>query len=532
MQYFDLHCHPGLKTLFQVQNGTQKSPWENLEPKDGIIGNILESQSSLKMLTETNGFSLICVTLHPPEVGMIDQVVISLASLLGYPKLLNRKRLNQMISQECLYQQVFYEELNNLTKAEIDENGNIINRNIRFLKRGEQFDSNTPNTLQVIFNIEGGHTLYDQKNKVKDINTVKKNLTDFINNQNYKTLYITPTHLTPNQFITHCYGNKILSKGRLLPKGIGITPYGKELIEHAYSKDILIDVKHMRLVSRQIFYRYRSQYYPEKPIIASHVGMTGKYWKFFPDYYPFNKKKSYGYKATTSAIKGCLAGTQYYPLSINLYFEDLREILNSKGLIGISLDIRILGGQIPFNNEIKEFFSIEEFELLTSNDSANQIDNLTDKFVNNTINNGITTIDTTDEEGQENEDIDEATQELHEMGKPSTITAIPKNRPNYKRHLYLVLNQILGIYKFTKDEGLTAPWDNICIGSDFDGLVEAVDCCKNSAEMPQFAQNLIAELEIIEAANTFEYPLNLSPEQIIRKIMFTNAREFIALHCK
>ncbi|GAA3971198.1 hypothetical protein GCM10022246_24610 [Pedobacter ginsengiterrae] len=484
------------------------------------------------MLTETEGFSLICITLHPPEVGMIDQVVISLASLLGYPKLLSRTRLDQMISQECLYQQVFYEELNNLTGPAIDKNGNLIKKNIRFLKRGEQFDNNDPKTLQVIFNIEGGHTLYDQKNKVKDISTVKKNLTDFIDNKSYKTLYITPTHLTPNQFITHCYGNKILSKGRLLPKGIGITSHGKELIDHAYSKGILIDVKHMSLVSRKIFYQYRKQFHPKKPIIASHVGITGKYWKFFPDYYPYNKKKSYGYKATTSAIKGCLAGTQYYPLSINLYFEDLREILNSKGLIGISLDVRILGGQNPFNNEIKEFFSIEEFELLTSSNSANQIDQLTDKFINNKINNGNTTIDTTDEEGQESDDIGEATQELHDMGKPSALPSIPKDRPNYKSHLYLVLNHILGIYKFTKDEGMKAPWDNICIGSDFDGLVEAVDCCKNSAEMPQFAQSLIAELKIIEAAKTFEYPLNLSPEQIIKKIMFANARDFISVYCK
>ncbi|WP_316738501.1 membrane dipeptidase [Pedobacter aquatilis] len=532
MQYFDLHCHPGLKTLFQPQNGTQKSPWENLEPHDGIIGNILESQSSLKMLTQTNGFSLVCITLHPPEVGMIDQVIISLASLLGFPRLLSRKRLDQMISQECLYQQVFYEELKNLTNLPLDQYGKPIPKNIRFLKRGEKIDNNSPNTLQVIFNIEGGHSLYDQKNKVKDIQAVKQNLTNFLDNENYKTLYITPTHLTPNQFITHCYGNKILSKGRLLPKGIGITQYGKELIDHAYRKDILIDVKHMSLVSRQIFYQYRKKYHPDKPIIASHVGMTGKYWKFFRDYYPFNKEKSYGFKATTSAIKGCLANTQYYPLSINLYFEDLREILNSKGLIGISLDVRILGGQIPFNNEIKEFFSLEEFKLLSSSNSEAQIESLTQKLINNNIKNGNTTIDATDEEGQENEEVNEATQELEEMAIANIASAIPEDRQHYKRHLYLVLNHILGIYKFTKDEGLAAPWNNICIGSDFDGLVEAVDCCRNAAELPQFAQSLIAELKTIEAAKSFEYPLDLSPEEIINKIMFANARDFINTYCK
>lgn len=356
MPYFDLHCHPGLKTLFQKQDGKQKSPWEDINPSDGILGNILESQSSLSMLCSQDGLSLVCITLHPPEIGMIDQVLIKIAAKLAFPRLLNRDRIEDMISQECTYQMTFEQEQANLFRLPTDHNGNDVQKNIRFLKSGEQYDPSPSKILQVIFNIEGGHTFYDQKNKVKDISAVLENLDKFLA-KGFKTLYITPTHLTPNQFITHAYGNKILSKGRLLPKGIGITPYGKALIDHIYSKKILIDIKHMSLVSRRIFYAYRKLNGITTPLIASHVGFNGNYWKFFKNDLQLVKEKSYGYKAMIVPLPGVVANTNFYPLTINLYNEDLREIILSNGLIGISLDVRILGGKTTRHEDEKEFLT-------------------------------------------------------------------------------------------------------------------------------------------------------------------------------
>ena len=527
MPYFDLHCHPGLKTLFQLQNGRQESPWENMNPKDGIIGNILESQASLKMLAEDSGVSLVCITLHPPEIGMIDQVIIKLAALLGYPTLLNRDRLEEMISQQCTYQMTFKQELANLMAAPLDEEGNPIKKNIKFLKIGESFDANIPETLQVIFNLEGGHIFYDQKNNVKDIAAVIGNLNDFLN-KGFKVLYLTPTHLTPNQFITHAYGNKILTKGRLLPKGLGITPYGKQLIDHAYEKDLLIDVKHMSLVSRRIFYQYRRLHYPDKPIIASHVGFNGNYWKFFKDDILYQDQKSYGYKTTIVPLPGVIDGTFFYPLTINLYNDDIREILASGGLIGLNLDVRILGGKVIPNKDEKEFFSREEFELLTNQNVETLIAGLVTSLENETINNGDTSIDASNEEGQELAEIKDARAEIDEM---AATTAPEHQRKNYTAHLRLILNHILHIYKFTKDEGLPSPWDHICIGSDFDGLVEAVDCCRNATEFEALAQSLTRELTKI-VTDGFKYDLGLTPKQIIDKLMFSNAVEFINKHCK
>ena len=527
MPYFDLHCHPGLKTLFQLQNGNQKSVWEDLNPADGILSDILESQSSLNMLTKNKNVSLVCITLHPPEIGMIDQILIKLASKYGYPKLLNEDRLDEMISQECTYQMTFEQEQENLFALPKDEYGNTIPKNIIFLKRGETFNPSIPDTLQVVFNIEGGHTFYDQKNRVKDMSAVLDNLDAFLD-KNFKTLYITPTHLTPNEFITHAYGNKILSKGRLLPKGIGITPYGKAFIDHTYSRGILIDVKHMSLVSRRMFYEYRKLNGITTPIVASHVGFNGNYWKFFKKDILVQKKKSYGYKTTIVPLPGVIPGANFYPLTINLYNDDIREILASKGLMGISLDVRILGGKVVSHVDEKEFFSIEEFDLLMGQDPDQQISKLVGQLQAGTIYNGDTTIDAANAEGSEKEEIDGAKTELKEM----TVKATSQQQSqNYTKHLRLVLNQILHVYKFSRDEGLPSPWNHMCIGSDFDGMVEAIDCCRNVTEFAAFAQALKIELQNIVDIG-FEYELGLAPNEIIDKIMFSNAVEFINKNCK
>ena len=42
MPYFDLHCHPGLKTLFKPQDGSQFSAWQDLHPIK-LFGDILEA---------------------------------------------------------------------------------------------------------------------------------------------------------------------------------------------------------------------------------------------------------------------------------------------------------------------------------------------------------------------------------------------------------------------------------------------------------------------------------------------------------
>lgn len=521
MAFFDLHCHPGLKTLFLPQDGNQLSAWRNISPPDHIIGDILESQSSLKQIIQEGQVNLVCITLYPPEIGILDQFLLKVGALV-YQRFINRNRLEEMATLTVSYQEVFSQELANITAAPPIEDQIDPSKKLKLLKRWADYDAKDTDTLHVVFNFEGGHAFYDLKNKVRDIEKVILNFNTFIE-KGYKVLYLTPAHLTPNEFITHAYGNKLLSKGPLLPKGIGITAYGKRLTVNAFQKSVLIDIKHMSLVSRRIFYKYRKQYFPDMPIIASHIGLAGESWTVFTANRGIinPRKKSYGYKVAWLKNKGELDGTYFFPLSINLYNEDIREILESNGLIGISMDVRILGGKGDPGDLQKDFYSHEEYELLTSADANDQVEELFQRFDTGDIDNGNLMLNTINPEPQDIDDLRAVAEELNDVFSTDKKEV---NAAEYKYHIRLVINQLIRIWQITEWEGMSHPWDNICMGSDFDGLIETVQCCRNSSEFASFSQALKVELTSV----LLLYPkIELSAAEIIDKFMYKNGREFL-----
>jgi len=104
-----------------------------------------------------------------------------------------------------------------------------------------------------------------------------------------------------------------------------ITPTGYKVIELLLATDngpsVLIDVKHMSEKARKEFYVYRKAVQPDLPIIYSH-GATQKYYSF----------------------------------EINLSDNDIREIVESKGIIGLEVDQRILGYNLS-KGRFKKWFS-------------------------------------------------------------------------------------------------------------------------------------------------------------------------------
>lgn len=520
LKFFDLHSHPILKTLFKPQDGNQFSPWISLEPKDGILGNILESQCSLNMLAEKGNINLVCLTLHAPEMGMINQVLLKLAAITFFRQYLDKGRLRSMYSGNEGYQTVFKQEFANLILQP------PAGKNIKLLKSWTEYNKADFKTLHVVFNIEGGHVLYDNENTFKDINLVISNL-DTFSQKGYLILYLTPTHLTPNVFITHAYGNKILTKRLLLPKGAGITKPGKQLIDAAYSRNILIDIKHMSLVSRRIFYKIHQQLYPNKPIIASHIGLTGLSWtQYSSREFRGVKQKSYGYKIGLYKNEGELDNnTRFYPLSINLFNEDIVAILNCKGLIGLSLDVRILGGKDDINKIQFDFLSNEEFKIITSENPEALIEEMVQKLLEGETDPASISIDI-NEEPEDIEDMEAMEEEFDEYFQetPESMAA----RPHTAYHARLLVNHLVKILRITEMYNLPLPWDNICIGSDFDGMVQAVDCCRNVTEFDEFADVLL--LELTNSIAKHHLNLKIEPALLIRKICFDNAHDFLQKH--
>lgn len=116
------------------------------------------------------------------------------------------------------------------------------------------------------------------------------------------------------------------------------TKLGVEVIERLISKSkgrrILIDIKHMGLDFRTRYYKTieRSEILGDGiPIVCSHCGISGL------------PKKNALYKKRDEDSKN----NNYYlnHWQQNLSFEDIQKIYLSKGLIGITLDKTVLGGQ-------------------------------------------------------------------------------------------------------------------------------------------------------------------------------------------
>jgi hypothetical protein len=250
----------------------------------------------------------------------------------------------------------------------------------------------------------------------------------------------------------------------------------------------------MSLQSRLDFYKIRKEEFPDVPIIASHIGVTGTSFrrnaiKFVDSTMSVTLNEVY---FKFDLCKG-LVNTYFNPWSINMYLEDIEEIVASGGLMGVSLDKRILGCEAVVANE---FLSAEETILLRNKQIVKDIDVLKD----------LQTIQALD------------------------ISMLSRS----KNELHYLANNILYIVRVGQEvminkDGIETKvgddiWKHICIGSDFDGLIEPIKDFKDSSKTSMLRGTL--KNALIELANLSVIPINV-PDNVEDLIMFENAFAFM-----
>ena len=157
-------------------------------------------------------------------------------------------------------------------------------------------------------------------------------------------------------FSNHAYAMdgmrvKGFDEKRLRPIQKGLTSEGKQLVELLEQEKICTDIKHMSPLARFDLYEYRKEKKINTPIVSSHSGLCGipfhseqdglKEYIYTAerdkDYYRVKIGKPTKYQFDNYPAPGFNAS------SINLFDEDVRAIYESDGLLGISLDERVLG---------------------------------------------------------------------------------------------------------------------------------------------------------------------------------------------
>jgi microsomal dipeptidase-like Zn-dependent dipeptidase len=315
--------------------------------------------------------------------------------------------------------------------------------------------------------------------------------------------------------------------------GLGITAMGKKVIKEALTRKdrpILIDVKHMSLYTRLQYYRYKdklAESYPHVerlPIISSHTGFT---FNTIEEY--IGEKQYEPYLATDPTTGNAITRitpqerrvgrtddwfnkTIYCnPWTISLFDEDILEIFRSNGLIGISLDQRVLGTENMFVDSRRgqtyeaEHLSREEYIKMFRDQQMPAAENIGDLF--------------------------------KKLTPPQK-----KERHSMLLALHLVhavrVGKAAGIIGSTDDED-ASPWDYLCIGSDFDGLINPINAVKDVTQIDRLRSELMKYLPqadkslpfyVKERALQYDRNGNLDKrhmERMIEKVLVTNGLHFL-----
>lgn len=506
---FDFHVHPSLKAQM-CHPAFRPDPWDAIfilfrDPvlltrilKCQGINEIIDSQASLTQLIDGN-VNLIGLALHPPESSMLrDRLIVTLAEQ-EQTRYINLERIREMASGD-MYFQLLNEELESLISNQQKQD-----RQLKIISDFSEYDPGDRNTIHAVLTVEGAHAFMgSRKGKQEDaiLGDFWQNFEKFTNDN--RILSINIAHLQDNDFCNHAFGMQVFRPEPFYPSGNGITSQGFKLLKRMEEKKILLDTKHMSLFARKQLEKNRDV--SSLPLVCTHAGLTGISSEERVKYI-FDKGELPGgfMKVMHYKPKGYLGGTSFNACSINLYDEDIRDIILSGGLIGLSFDQRILG--------LPDSFMIHD----------NYIDELFDMEV----------VSPHEREFFLDADVGKISQGKH-LGFEDILL---EDKQDYIRyHARHFINTIFHFFvvaaRFHINPALVA--NSICIGSDFDGLINPVDGCRDVTGFEEFKRYVVSNFKSWEDEAIHALPIRISdfisPHRLMDDIFYHNAVAFLKTH--
>jgi microsomal dipeptidase-like Zn-dependent dipeptidase len=508
MPFFDFHLHPSLKPQMSLPPDIP-SPWQRIHigfrnPDLMIrimqcqgINQVVDSQASLDQLIQGH-VNLVAIALHPPESAMMNDNLILKIAIEEQTNFIHVDRVRS-IGTGDIYFSMLNQELANL-KSHLQDNG----RRLKLIQSINEYDPNNLNTVHAVFTVEGPHAFFGQKTGNTETDIMRefwRNFEDFTSAN--KILSMNIAHLQDNEFCNHAYGIQIFKARPFYPGENGIKPMGYRLLERMEAKSIMLDIKHMSLLARTQLYEYRRTH-ATLPIVCTHAGLTGISMKERKKYF-LGTSTSLG----TMLVKnnkpfGHLAGTSFNVNSINLYNEDVYNIWESGGLVGLSMDQRILG--LPADIMLSPDWVEEIYD-----EDAISADEKNFFKTSNTL------------PGRADFDSYLHAEDIR-----------LEDRTNYPiYHARHFMNSIFHLFVIANNTGfnLGAAAMRICIGSDFDGLIDPIDCCQDSTKLQSFKDLLLANYDAWEEEFVRNGGISISnfisPRDLMDNIFYRNAVGFL-----
>ena len=573
---FDLHCHNTIKPYYIADPETKHPPnpdhWSAVSRMDltnkkyDWIVNLLtyellfKNQGNFSSYLE-GGFRCVCTALYPIERGftmpkaavqipanllLFTDVNRLIASIIG----ISVHSVKSIKSRGFQYFPDLLKEVNELEKHQKLPNRYApgksyhILSNFRELRRTIQ----NPKNIGVILTVEGVHAFISRNTVPADadlereaikpnslvmdqlINEIKINITSF--KQRYPLFFVTLAHHFFNLVCGHAPSvprivfNQRGSRDRYL--NLGMTGYGEMLIEHLLARNprrVLIDTKHMSPKARfwyHNFVKLKRKDGDNIPIIQSHTAVSGRPSlkkhiskpKFQERLWPFEKIP------TLAKIQKTVNTS-----ALNLFDDEILEIIESDGLIGLMVDEkRIVGKAIPeFSENFRIVIGRDEIilnhaDIQTYRDTKKQLGirvrkqiRLEDKLRRIKDNQSPKYLRVE----RRLEKVNLEVEKIRGILRPTTCA--------------IFLNQVLHIAEVV---GNVKCYDHISLGTDFDGVINPLDTYPEGRFMLQFKLDLIDFWNrrindmSTQQFNTLRY--GLDPADIMEKIMWKNAEVFLS----
>jgi hypothetical protein len=514
MPYFDFHVHPTLKSMFSKEPN-KTSPWKEIDVTKfpwllkwcTDFEYILCSQANLDQLTN-DGYNLICIALFAPERGMTTaDFLLKQAQSMAF--VLNPDQLAYINQDSTRPIDLVLDDINNILLK--PESFGITTKKIVVLKKGIVYDPASTDTLYVVFTIEGGHSISSSFNKASiKASDIIGNLNHLTSDLGWPIISMNLTHLEQYPLCNHAFGILFINNDAFYPTSKEISQEGIALIKECYSRKILIDLKHMSLGARRFLVQHlrKAQDFISinQPLVCTHAGFAGISLTEIPDYLEYHNQQGaqYGYLIWSKPKKYAdFTQTSFNPSSINLYDEEIFDILQSDGILGLSMDKRILGyTQADPNGAFddlvyeEEYISLQEKSyFLNDQPTSKKMDDF--NCITNT-------------EVQQGGTVDPEVSDYHQQ--------------HFMAHL-LHFFKIALKNNYPIDKAMT----QICIGSDFEGIINPIWCCPTVNEIHTFKNKLAETLPSFIKANAaaVSLPATFDVGHFLDLLFYENGKNFV-----
>lgn len=359
MRYFDFHCHILLKQLFaehpNVDTRMSAADVAVIPKACTDLPNILQAQIHQSQLAFFNDEVIVGVALYGLESALAAQV-IPLRKYLR-PGAQDKMWMPLFEAIAAAGAEPPYRLFDLFTKERTLSHYLQATTSFHVLTR-ESLNAPLPkNKVNLFFVIEGCHSLVNSSLDALPGNPTRKfppeeilqNLDNVL--KQVTVLSVNLTHMQQSNLCNHAFGMQLAGNEPFYPRGNGLTDEGRQVVQGLFDRGVNIDVKHMSYKTRLDLYGEidRQNYRNVQHLHCTHAGFTGIPFRDWTGYIHHALDRGdvfYLELAKTMQVRNHpqLPGAPAFNLStINLFDEEIVWIVQHGGMIGLSMDRRIIG---------------------------------------------------------------------------------------------------------------------------------------------------------------------------------------------